>query len=113
MLVVVESPIDAMAHFQMQPPERRSSIRYAAIRQGFNPEDLRAIIKALPVGATVVAGCDADTAGEKYNAVILEVAQAEGRSVTVSRPKTNDWNADLLALAEDHKDHPKSHFRRK
>ena len=94
-LVFVESPIDAMAHFAELPPERRNHVRYATVRQG-KPEDMRAAIevavRALPAGGAIVGACDKDDAGEAYNRLVKEVAEASGFRYTPHQPTSGkDW----------------------
>lgn len=94
-LVVVESPIDAMSHWQMLPADEQAVTRYAAIRSGFREEDLEAIIRAMSTGAEVVAACDYDSAGDAYTQKIRAVAERAGRVCRDERPEGGDWN-DLL-----------------
>jgi len=96
-LVVVESPIDAMAHWQMLSPPEQAITRYAAIRAGCAEEDLAALIATMPPGATVVAACDGDDQGRKYNAWVRDVAARQGTTCTTESPSHGDWNEDLQA----------------
>ncbi len=94
-LVIVESPIDAMSHWQMLCAEEQAITRYAAIRSGFRDEDLMAIIRTMPVGAEVVSACDRDAAGDAYSTKIAAAAQRAGRPCRDGRPENGDWN-DVL-----------------
>lgn len=91
-LVVVESPIDAMSHWQMLPAEEQAVTRYAAIRSGFREEDFEAIIRAMPAGAEVVAACDPDAAGAAYTSKIMAAAERGGRKCRNEAPECCDWN---------------------
>lgn len=94
-LVVAESPIDAMSHWQMLSAEEQEVTRYAAIRSGFREEDLEAIIYAMPDGTEIVAACDNDSAGNAYTQKIRAIAARSGRVCRDERPDGGDWN-DLL-----------------
>jgi hypothetical protein len=96
-LVVVESPIDAMSHWQMLPPQLQAVTRYAAIRQGFKEADLGALIDAMPSGSAIIAACDADRAGDDYNALIRRLTPDDRISVVEVPPVGKDWN-DALRL---------------
>lgn len=94
-LVIVESPIDAMSHQELSPPEERATTRYVAIRNGCADDDLEAVIRSMPVGAVVVAACDRDPAGDGYTAKIRALAEGMGRDFSDERPQAGDWN-DIL-----------------
>lgn len=94
-LVIVESPIDAMSHWQLSSAEDRAVTRYAAIRSGFRDEDLKALIEAMPAGAVIIAACDPDAAGDGYSTKILDTARRVGRACRDERPDGGDWNDRL------------------
>lgn len=94
-LVIVESPIDAMSHWQMLSPEEQAVTRYAAIRAGFADDDLASTIGRLSVGAEVVSACDPDPAGDAYSSKIRAVAELIGRPFREERPDGGDWNEVL------------------
>ncbi|MBR9973785.1 LPD7 domain-containing protein [Magnetospirillum sulfuroxidans] len=91
-LVVIESPIDAMSHWQMLSAEEQAVTRYAAIRSGFREEDLETIIRAMPAGAGIVAACDPDSAGDAYTQKIMAAAERADRMFREERPEGGDWN---------------------
>lgn len=94
-LVIVESPIDAMSHWQLSSAEDQAVTRYAAIRSGFRDEDLKALIEAMPAGAVIIAACDPDAAGDGYTTKILATARRVGRACRDERPDGGDWNDQL------------------
>lgn len=94
-LIVVESPIDAMSHWQLLPPEQKATTRYAAIRNGFNDEDLVTVIANLPAGAIVSSACDRDPAGDNYTAKIKSITERNERIYDEDRPPKGDWNEVL------------------
>lgn len=94
-LVIVESPIDAMSHWQLSSAEDRAVTRYAAIRSGFRDEDLEALIEAMPADAVIIGACDPDAAGDGYTTKILATARRTGRPSRDERPEGGDWN-DVL-----------------
>lgn len=94
-LVIVESPIDAMSHWQLSSAEDRAVTRYAAIRSGFRDEDLEALIEAMPADAVIIAAGDPDAAGDGYTTKILATARRVGRACRDERPEGGDWN-DVL-----------------
>jgi len=96
-LVIVESPIDAMAHFQCQHPNARAVTRYAAIRAGCSEDDIRRVIAEMPSGTEVVAACDADAQGEVYNELVRRLTPADrGFEIDLPRDGGKDWNQMLL-----------------
>jgi hypothetical protein len=94
-LVITESPIDAMSHWEMLSPQDRAATRYAVIRSGCADEDLEAVVRAMPVGAVVISACDPNEAGNAYTTKIMAVAAGCGRESRDERPAKGDWN-DLL-----------------
>lgn|GEM_PF-3631289 len=97
-LVIVESPIDAMSHWQLLPPKEQILTRYAAIRAGFADDDLASIIGRLSVGAEVVSACDPDPAGDAYTSKIRAIAERTGRPFREERPDGGDWNEVLQKM---------------
>lgn len=97
-VVIVESPIDAMAHYQLSPPADREGTRYLAIRNGISAELLKATMVGLPDGMTVVSACDADAAGAEYAEKISAAATQAGREFDIQQPSkpAKDWNEALL-----------------
>jgi len=96
-LVIVESPIDAMSHWQMLPPEEQAVARYAAIRSGFRDEDLEALILAMPKSAAIIAAFDPDQAGDAYTSKVQAIAERQGRAFCCERSNGSDWNKDLIS----------------
>lgn len=94
-LVFTESPIDAMSHWEMLPPEDQAATRYAVIRSGSCDEYLEAIIRAMPDGAVIVSACDPNKAGDAYTAKIRAMAGGCCKEFRDERPIEGDWN-DLL-----------------
>lgn len=94
-LVIVESPIDAMSHWQLSSAEDQAVTRYAAIRNGFRDDDLEALIEAMPAEAVIIGACDPDAAGDGYTAKIQAAAMRVGRAYRDERPEGGDWN-DML-----------------
>jgi hypothetical protein len=96
-IVFCESGIDAISHAILYPNE---TARYISIAGGLNPDPQPALIKAslekMPSGSEVVAAFDNDHDGEKFSAVIEELAPSY---VTVRRhrPKLKDWNDELMS----------------
>jgi len=96
-LVVVESPIDAMSHYQMLSPQLREGVRYIAIRNGCKDEDIQSEIQKMPKEAVIISACDRDEAGERYSVKIAEFAAKAGYAYERELPKlgNNDWNEAL------------------
>lgn len=96
-LVVVESPIDAMAHYELSSPDERTTTRYLAIRNGIPHEELRAVMARLPTGMMVVSACDNDAAGRAHAEKIKVAAIEAGRDFTTEAPPApaGDWNEAL------------------
>jgi hypothetical protein len=100
-LVVTESAIDAMSHFQLHR-DRAASARYVSIGGEPSPrqlEHLDRLIAMLPKGALVVAAVDADIAGTKL-AHQLEGLAAKHLHVRFREHRPDlavgkDWNAVL------------------
>lgn len=97
-VVIVESPIDAMAHYQLSLPADREGTRYLAIRNGISAELLKATMVGLPDGMVVVSACDADAAGAAYAEKIEAAAIEAGRDFAIEPPPgpAKDWNEALL-----------------
>jgi hypothetical protein len=97
-LVVVESPIDAMAHYELSTPDERATTRYLAIRNGVPDGELQAVMSRLPAGMMVVSACDNDEAGRAYAEKIKTAAAGAGRDFTAEAPPApaGDWNEALL-----------------
>ena len=99
-LFVVESPIDAMSHFELAPS---STTRYAAIRQGLPQCEVEALVRAMPAGSEIIAGFDGDAAGRGYaealrQAVEVVSASRGGYMYAVHMPAEGlDWNNVLRA----------------
>jgi hypothetical protein len=94
-LVLVESAIDALSHYQLQPDARS---RYAStagtLRRDVQLDLVRRAIEALPPGGTISPAFDADEAGDKLAAAVESIA----RGVTIERERTSvgkDWNDAL------------------
>lgn len=92
-LVITESPIDAMSHWEMLSPDSQAETRYAVIRSGARDEDLEAIIRAMPEGSEIISACDPNKAGDDYTTKIMTIAASCGRDCRDERPEKGDWNA--------------------
>lgn len=93
-LVIVESPIDAMAHYEMSPPEERSITRYAAIRNGTPDSFIRSFIEQMPLGSIIVGAADNDEAGRLYNSLVKRLTSPAYQFEEAVPGR--DWNADLM-----------------
>jgi hypothetical protein len=95
-LVIGESAIDCLSHACLFPAQ---DTRYASIAGGLNPKQpglILAACKALPAGSEVVSITHSDADGERYAAVIAEMAQAVSLPFRIHRPDgVKDWN-DVL-----------------
>jgi hypothetical protein len=92
-LVLVESAIDALSHYQLRPDART---RYGSTAGNLSDDalaEVRRAIASLAPGAVVVAAFDADPSGDKLAAAITRVAA--GVAVYRERPPLKDWNAVL------------------
>ncbi len=100
-LVVVESPIDAMAHYELSSPDERTTTRYLAIRNGVPHDELRAVIARLAAGMMVVSACDNDAAGRAYAEKIKAAAIEAERDFANETPPAPavDWNEALTRQA--------------
>jgi hypothetical protein len=98
-LVFVESPIDAMSHYEMSPPELQQVTRYVAIRSGCPAEEIAAAMREMPEGAEIVSACDRDRVGEAYTDQLRKLAGQLGRPLSVEVPEApaKDWNEALQA----------------
>ena len=112
-LVIVESPIDAMSHFELSPPDERATTRYLAIRNGVPQDELRAVMSRLPTGMMVVSACDNDAAGRAYTEKIKAAAIEVGRDFTTEVPPApaGDWN-EALRQQQQSAFRPQSYPRR-
>jgi hypothetical protein len=103
-LVICESPIDCMSHYTLLQPDRRPTVRYAALRQGREANAaLRAAIASMPAGSKIVGACDHGTAGQRYQDEIEALAAEYVHEFVDHRPadKKRDWNDELRARARD------------
>lgn len=98
-LVIVESPIDALSHWELSSAEDRAVTRYAAIRSGFRDEDLEALLQTMLADAVIIAACDPDAAGDGYTVKIQAAAMRAGRGCRDERPDAGDWNDQLQHAA--------------
>jgi hypothetical protein len=96
-LVLVESAIDALSHYQLAPTR---GTRYGSTGGEFGAEALevvRTAIADLPAGGIVVTAFDADAGGDKLAAEIE--AAVPGVAHERERPPLKDWN-DVLKKKE-------------
>ena len=96
-LVVCEAPIDAMSLAGIE--RLRADTLYAATAGGMGPltiAALQALLRELAIrpGAVLVAATDADAAGDRYAAMLAELALEAGvRSDRIEPPGgCKDWN---------------------
>jgi hypothetical protein len=102
-LAVVEAPIDALSLAALEGP--RADTLYLATAGGMGPATITAL-EALLVeragrpDARLVAATDADRAGDRYAAMLLDMAAHKGVPVERLRPNRQgeDWN-DVLRQA--------------
>lgn len=94
-IVLVESPIDAMAHAQMRD---EPSVAYISTGGQISAKqaDLlgSALKRAHERGAAVIAGFDNDDNGLKYTELTNTIAQP-WQVITRETPQNKDWNDDL------------------
>jgi hypothetical protein len=96
-LVLVESAIDALSHYQLHPDART---RYASTAGSVGEHQRRVIgatLASLPAGSTVVLAFDRDAGGEDLARQIRELAPGPFERVT--SPIGKDWN-DCLKVRE-------------
>jgi hypothetical protein len=94
-LVLVESAIDALSHYQLYPD---ASTRYASTAGTISEHQRRVIAAAitrLPAGCSVVLAFDRDPSGEELARQVRELAL--GRTVRITSPIGKDWNDCLKA----------------
>ena len=101
-LVVCEAPIDAMSLAGIE--RLRADTLYAATAGGMGPRTtalLRTLLRGLAARpeAVLVAAMDADAAGERYAAKLVELALEAGvRSSRIKPPGgCKDWNEVVVA----------------
>jgi hypothetical protein len=99
-LAVVEAPIDALSLAALE--RIRVDTLYAATTGGMGPSTVEALQELLEdltslSDGLLVAATDADRAGNRYAALLTELAKAAGiRSERLAPPdRVNDWN-DVL-----------------
>ena len=99
-LVVGESAIDCISYQAIFP---EAVHRYVSLAGGLNPEQPALILKAcraMPAGSEVISITHPDPDGERYSAVIAEMAAAASVPFRVHRPEgVKDWNDALQARA--------------
>jgi hypothetical protein len=100
-LIITESAIEAMSHFQLHRPERA---RYMSVGGAFSPlaaEQVVASTRRLPDHAVVVLAFNADTDGRKLADRLQPHIESTRRGVTRHFParESADWN-DLLKQRE-------------
>lgn len=96
-LVFAESAIDALSYAALHGD---AHTRYASIGGELNPHQpalIRATVRSLPQGASVVAAMDADEPGRVFAGRIRAIAAGEGRALTLHEPprEGTDWNDAL------------------
>jgi hypothetical protein len=94
-LVLVESAIDALSHYQLRTDTRsRYASTAGALRRDTQLDLVRRAIEALPPGGTISLAFDVDAAGDKLAAAVESVA----RGATIERERSSvgkDWNDAL------------------
>jgi len=96
-LILVESAVDALSHYQLQPDARA---RYASVAGSMSPRQLSVIkdaFAALPPKTAIVLGFDRDAAGDKLAEQVQALSQITCERVTTQSGK--DWN-DWLKVRE-------------
>jgi len=89
-LVLVESAIDALSHFQLCPD---ACTRYASTAGAISPHQRQVIAAALgrvPPGTTIVLGFDRDPGGDDLARQVRELAP--GPCERITSPIGKDWN---------------------
>ena len=100
-LAVAEAPIDAMSLAALEG--RRADTLYVSTTGGMGPGTIAAIEHALAglakrPGGVLVAGTDADKAGDRYAERLAELAAAAAVPIERARPAGHkDWNDVLRA----------------
>jgi hypothetical protein len=99
-LVYCESAINALSYHQLKPDAHTRFRSTAGALGAHQPDVVRADIRAMPPGSTVILAFDNDKAGE-HLAAELELLVPEAAFV-LSTPKTvKDWNDVLQARERD------------
>ena len=96
-LVLVESAIDALSHYQLQPD---ACARYSSTAGMISPhqrELIAAMLRGLPSATTIVLGFDRDAGGDHLARQVRELAPRACQRVT--SPIGKDWN-DCLKKRE-------------
>ena len=96
-LVVVESPLDAMAFEQMHG---NGHGRYVATGGSYGPaqgEVLTRVIESLIPGLLVMVATDNDAGGHKMGDQITGLLEQVGRTAIRALPRLKDWGDDLKA----------------
>jgi Toprim-like len=96
-LILVESAVDALSHYQLQPDERA---RYASVAGSMSPHQLSVIkdaFAALSPKTTIVLAFDRDAAGDKLAEQVQALTAIACERVTTEIGK--DWN-DWLKVRE-------------
>ncbi len=97
--VLTESPIDAMAFYELHDAAYKAGSTFLSIRNGANPDDIIALLNALPGNTKVVCAFDSDPAGDRYCQLISDLAEKVGLSWVEDRPAdAKDWNDVLIKL---------------
>lgn len=98
-VVVTESAIDAMSHYQLdQSNPQRNQTLYVSTAGKMSPEakaNLQALIDKHP-GAEIVAGFDNDGDGDRFTGELQEMASE--REIVRHKPQFKDWNDQLQEL---------------
>ncbi len=95
--VITESPLDAMAYYELKDDGYKAGSTFLSTRNGAKPEDILALLKALPGNATIVSAFDNDQAGNKYCQLISRLSEKVGLAFADDRPASeNDWNQVLI-----------------
>nr|WP_255490968.1 DUF3991 and TOPRIM domain-containing protein [Spartinivicinus marinus] len=98
-LVIAESAIDALSHFECRPSEDR---RYLSTGGKLNPNQkslIQAAIKKMPKGALLIAAYDNDKEGEGYYQQLKELNEG-WCSISWDKPPVHDmdWNEMLQSV---------------
>jgi hypothetical protein len=89
-LILVESAVDALSHYQLQPDE---GARYASVAGSMSPRQLSVLkdaFAALPSNTSVVLAFDRDAAGDKLAEQVQALTAIACERVTTQVGK--DWN---------------------
>ena len=100
-LVVTESAIEALSHFQLHRPATARYISVGGAWSGAGLDELTASTRRLPEGARVVLAFNHDKGGHELAERLRPRIEAEGRGVTLHFPVREgaDWN-DVLKARE-------------